>query len=53
MAGAKEHAGSWWTDWAAWLAPHAAKLVPAPKTYGDRSHKVIEPAPGRYVKAKA
>jgi polyhydroxyalkanoate synthase subunit PhaC len=50
---AKEAPGSWWTDWAAWLKPHAGKLVPAPKGYGDRSHKVIEAAPGRYVKAKA
>jgi polyhydroxyalkanoate synthase subunit PhaC len=29
------------------------KLVAAPKTYGNRKHKAIEPAPGRYVKAKA
>jgi polyhydroxyalkanoate synthase subunit PhaC len=50
---AKEEPGSWWTDWAAWLKPHAGKLVPAPKGYGDRKHKVIEAAPGRYVKAKA
>jgi polyhydroxyalkanoate synthase subunit PhaC len=50
---AKEVPGSWWADWAAWLKPHAGKLIPAPKAYGDRQHKVIEPAPGRYVKAKA
>ncbi len=50
---AKEVPGSWWTDWAAWLKPHAGKPVPAPKTYGDKKHKAIEPAPGRYVKAKA
>jgi polyhydroxyalkanoate synthase subunit PhaC len=50
---AKEVGGSWWPDWAAWLRPHAGKLVSAPKGYGDRAHKVIEPAPGRYVKAKA
>ncbi len=50
---AKELPGSWWTDWAAWLEPHAGKLVPAPKGYGNRRHKVIEPAPGRYVKTKA
>ncbi len=50
---AKEVPGSWWSDWAAWLEPHAGKLVPAPKGYGDRQHKVIEPAPGRYVKARA
>jgi polyhydroxyalkanoate synthase subunit PhaC len=50
---AKEVPGSWWTEWAAWLKPHAGKMVPAPKAYGDRSHKAIEAAPGRYVKAKA
>jgi polyhydroxyalkanoate synthase subunit PhaC len=50
---AKEVPGSWWTDWAAWLKPHAGKMIAAPKAYGDRQHKVIEPAPGRYVKAKA
>jgi polyhydroxyalkanoate synthase len=50
---AKEVPGSWWSDWAAWLKPHAGKMVPAPKGYGNRTHKVIEAAPGRYVKAKA
>jgi polyhydroxyalkanoate synthase len=53
LASAHEVPGSWWTDWAAWLKPHAGKLIPAPKAYGDRKHKIIEPAPGRYVKAKA
>jgi polyhydroxyalkanoate synthase len=54
IKGAKEHPGSWWTDWAGWLKGHAGKLVPAPKGYGKGAkYKVIEPAPGRYVKAKA
>jgi polyhydroxyalkanoate synthase subunit PhaC len=53
LAAAKEVPGSWWTDWSRWLAGHAGKLVPAPKTPGNRQHKVIEPAPGRYVKQKA
>jgi polyhydroxyalkanoate synthase subunit PhaC len=53
LESAKEVPGSWWTDWAAWLKPHAGRMVPAPKAYGDRSHKAIEAAPGRYVKAKA
>jgi polyhydroxyalkanoate synthase len=50
---AEEVPGSWWSDWSAWLKPYAGKLVPAPKTYGNQSRKAIEPAPGRYVKAKA
>jgi polyhydroxyalkanoate synthase subunit PhaC len=53
LQGAKEHPGSWWTDWSAWLKPHAGKLIAAPKSYGKGKYKAIEPAPGRYVKAKA
>jgi polyhydroxyalkanoate synthase len=53
IASASEHPGSWWTDWAAWLQPHAGKQVAAPRQYGNRKYKPIEPAPGRYVKAKA
>jgi polyhydroxyalkanoate synthase len=50
---AKEHPGSWWPDWSAWLKAQAGKQIPAPKAYGNRTHKAIEPAPGRYVKQKA
>ncbi len=50
---ATEKPGSWWTDWSGWLKGHAGKQVPAPKAPGNRQYKPIEPAPGRYVKAKA
>jgi polyhydroxyalkanoate synthase len=53
IAGAKEVPGSWWTDWASWLKGHAGKTIAAPKTCGRGKFKAIEPAPGRYVKAKA
>ncbi len=53
LAGAKEYPGSWWTDWSKWLKSHAGKQIPAPKAYGKGKYKAIEPAPGRYVKAKA
>ncbi len=51
--GATEHPGSWWTAWSDWLKPHGGKLANAPKTPGSAKFKAIEPAPGRYVKAKA
>jgi polyhydroxyalkanoate synthase subunit PhaC len=50
---ATEHPGSWWPTWSDWLKPHGGKLVNAPKTPGSTRFKPIEPAPGRYVKAKA
>ena len=50
---ATEQPGSWWTVWSDWLKPLGGKLVPAPKGCGSRKHPAIEPAPGRYVKAKA
>ena len=54
IAGAKEHPGSWWPDWSGWLKGQAGKQVAAPKAYGKGAkYKAIEPAPGRYVKAKA
>ncbi len=57
IASAKEHPGSWWTDWHNWLKGHAGKQIAAPKAYGNSAGKVkykaIEAAPGRYVKAKA
>ncbi len=62
IASAKEHPGSWWTDWAAWLKAQAGKQIAAPKSYGSSAsaggnktstYKAIEAAPGRYVKARA
>ncbi|MGE5622477.1 MAG: class I poly(R)-hydroxyalkanoic acid synthase [Bacillota bacterium] len=52
MKGATEHPGSWWTEWSKFLAKYAGEQVKAPK-YGNAKYKVIEPAPGRYVKMKA
>jgi polyhydroxyalkanoate synthase len=45
--------GSWWPAWSEWLAQHAGDEVPARAKLGSRKHRAIEPAPGRYVKAKA
>jgi polyhydroxyalkanoate synthase subunit PhaC len=53
LKGASEHPGSWWSDWSAWLKSQAGKIVAAPQQPGGGKFKPIEPAPGRYVKAKA
>ncbi len=53
LKGAKEHPGSWWTDWSLWLKGHAGKQVAAPKSYGRGKYKALMPAPGNYVLAKA
>lgn len=53
IAAATEHKGSWWTDWAPWIAAHGGRQIPAPRSYGNRRHRPIEPAPGRYVRVKA
>lgn len=54
VAGATEHKGSWWPDWAAWLKQQDAKMVPAKgkRIPGGEGDNVIEDAPGRYVKAR-
>nr|ADM24646.1 intracellular polyhydroxyalkanoate synthase [Cupriavidus sp. USMAA2-4] len=53
LGGAQEHPGSWWPDWMAWLGKHAGTRKAAPPGYGNQHYPAIEPAPGRYVKAKA
>ncbi len=53
LAGATEHPGSWWNDWAAWLEPFKGAPRPAPRKLGDAANPPLEPAPGRYVKMKA
>jgi polyhydroxyalkanoate synthase len=50
---ATEHPGSWWTDFAAWLKRFGGGEVAAPRRLGNDKYRVIEPAPGRYVKEKA
>ncbi len=51
IAGAVEHPGSWWGDWAAWLEGRGDARVPATgkRKPGGRGDRVIEDAPGRYV----
>ncbi|MEQ8697136.1 MAG: class I poly(R)-hydroxyalkanoic acid synthase, partial [Bauldia litoralis] len=49
---AAQHPGSWWPEWAKWVARHGGPKIPARKP-GDGKLKPIEDAPGSYVKVKA
>ena len=51
-AGAQTHEGSWWPHWNDWLSAQNAQDRQTPPKTGSRKHKVIEPAPGRYVKVR-
>jgi polyhydroxyalkanoate synthase len=53
LAQAQEKPGSWWPDWASWLAGHSGKQVKARAKSGNARYRPIEPAPGRYVKVRA
>jgi len=49
---ATQHQGSWWPNWQKWMTQFTDGEVPARRP-GDGKLKVIEPAPGSYVKVKA
>jgi len=53
LRSAQEHPGSWWPEWSAFLAEHGGVQTAAPRRYGNAAHQPIEPAPGRYVRARA
>ena len=45
--------GTWWQDWATWIAKQGGPKVAAPATLGSKDHPVIEAAPGSYVRVQA
>ncbi len=51
LAGATENFGSWWPKWAEWYAEYGGEKVKARKP-GSGKLKVVEDAPGSYVKAR-
>jgi len=53
LAAAREEKGSWWPHWSAWLDQYSGGQRKPPARPGRGKYKVIEPAPGRYVKEKA
>ncbi len=52
LEGAVRHDGSWWPLWEAWLRKRSGKKVAA-RIPGDSDYKLLEPAPGSYVRIKA
>jgi len=52
FAGAKQHEGSWWTDWLAWAGPKLGREMPA-RIPGKGKLKALGDAPGSYVRIRA
>jgi polyhydroxyalkanoate synthase len=53
LENADEKPGSWWPDWDGWMKRHSSGTVQAPRELGSATFRVIEPAPGRYVRQKS
>jgi polyhydroxyalkanoate synthase len=52
LQSAKQHEGSWWTDWRQWIGPHLGKEVAA-RVPAKGKLPVIEAAPGSYARTRA
>ena len=52
LKSAREHKGSWWTDWREWLRNIDPEQVPA-RPVGTDALPPIEDAPGSYVRVRA
>ena len=52
IAGAEEHPGSWWPNWAAWLAKRSGDMVTA-RDPAKGPLKPLEDAPGSFVKVRS
>jgi len=53
LSAASETKGSWWSDWAKWLARSGGGRAKARTRMGNSTFKPLEPAPGRYVKTRS
>jgi polyhydroxyalkanoate synthase len=52
LAGATKHDGSWWVDWAPWLAERSGEQIAPPDAAGTEAYEPIMDAPGTYVLEK-
>ncbi len=52
-ANAKMQDGTWWEDWAKWIAKQGGPKVPARRQLGSEDYPPIEAAPGSYVRGRA
>jgi polyhydroxyalkanoate synthase len=48
-AKAERREGTWWEHWAEWILSRSGDDRPAPAELGNRRHRLLDPAPGRYV----
>jgi polyhydroxyalkanoate synthase len=51
LTNAKQHPGSWWTDWQQWVDKYGGGKVAA-RTPGKGRLKALEDAPGSYVSVR-
>ena len=45
--------GTWWDDWATWIAERGGPKVAARRALGSQKYPPLEPAPGSYVRTRA
>jgi polyhydroxyalkanoate synthase len=53
LKGAREHRGTWWDHWVAWLIEHSGPERPSPASLGNDTYPPLMAAPGRYVHQRA
>ncbi len=49
LAGATQHRGTWWDDWATWLGERSGDERDAPTALGGDGLRPLDRAPGTYV----
>ena len=52
LEGAERHEGSWWPKWQAWLTEGREEDRVPPRMPGDRNLRILEAAPGSFVRVR-